>query len=148
MSRPVKVEVLGVYVVSTKQGPAPVIVLEDRKGERMLPVFVGYAEAIFVRMLLEGAKFEAPFSYDLMASLLKEFGARLEKVLISLTPDDVLKTSLTVTDERRSRELSSRPGDGIALGVRTEAPIFVSEELLGKYSVSREQLEKILRGRV
>ncbi len=138
----VETKVTGVYTVMTRRGPAPIVVLRDER-DRFLPIFVGYAEAISIRVMLEGIETELPFYYDLLLSLLKEFGGIIEKVSIALTPDDRFSMALSIrVCEERPKEFAGRPGDGIAIALRSGVPLLVSEEAMSKYGVSRRELEE------
>jgi hypothetical protein len=137
----IKVNVVGVYVSKTEQGPVPVVLLMD-EGGRSLPIFVGISEAISIKTAIDDVKPERPFSHDFILSLLKEFDTNVGKLSIEAQPDGVFTACLTLTDKSGSRNFDVRPSDGIALCLRAKAPIYVSSGAMDKYSVSPEETVK------
>ncbi len=108
-----------------------ILVLKERKGERLLPIIVGINEAAAIKMKLSGFNPPRPLTHDLISSIIGSLGFKLEKVVI----DDLisgtfhaklyLKNSLKVP-----KVVDARPSDSIALAVRTKSPIFVEEQVL------------------
>ena len=77
----VKVSVQGVYLVKTPYGQSPVVVLSDGRG-RLLPVFIGIAEATSIQMALSKIKPERPGTHDLMVNVFSETAIKVEKVVV------------------------------------------------------------------
>jgi S1-C subfamily serine protease len=71
-------------------------------------------------------------THDLMATLLKEMGGTLERVTIDELRDGTYhgKLLLRVRGEKEPRIIDTRPSDGMALALRTGAPIYVADQVL------------------
>lgn len=75
-----------------------------------------------------------PMTHDLVSSMLIGLGAKVERVVINDFRKDVFYARLILTQENEVKEkavieLDSRPSDAIALALRQEAPLFVSQKV-------------------
>ena len=62
---------------------APVVILQEQGGERVLPIWIGPGEATAIAMELAQMKFARPLTHDLLAAVLGGLGGALKKVIIS-----------------------------------------------------------------
>lgn len=108
----------------------PVVILREEAGERTLPIWIGAPEANAIAMEMRGEKAARPMTHDLLKQLLVGLGAELRRVTITELRESTYMAELLVVREGRVIELDARPSDSIALALRTEAPIFVNEDLL------------------
>jgi bifunctional DNase/RNase len=116
-----------------------VIVLKEKNphsgagGARYLPIIIGISEVAAIKRNLSGQRPARPMTHDLLANVIYELGARLEKVIINKIEANTFyaKLVLKLKDSGRQRTvmIDARPSDSIALAVRVEAPIFVEEEV-------------------
>ncbi len=108
----------------------PVIVLGEEGGARMLAVPSGAFEASSVIMSLEGIVPPRPLPHDLIVSLLRDHGFTLDAVELYGVFDDGYLCRMRYRKGLLSRHVREiRPSDGIALAVRTGAPLLVSAAL-------------------
>jgi bifunctional DNase/RNase len=112
------------------QTKTPVVLLQERNGARTLPIFIGAQEARAIALVLEGHVPERPLTHDLIRDLLASLSARLDSVAITELREGIYFAELRVTAGGRELAVSCRPSDGVAVAVRTEAPIFVADDLL------------------
>jgi RNA polymerase sigma factor (sigma-70 family) len=103
-----------------------VIVLEERSGDRRLPIWVGASEGMSLGFTLVGEEPQRPLSSDLMAELLRATGASVARVAIVDLRDGVFYGTVAVGDH----EVDARPSDALNLAARTGAPILVAEHVL------------------
>nr|MDO8079676.1 bifunctional nuclease family protein [Candidatus Freyarchaeota archaeon] len=137
----VKVGVRGVYLAQTNYGKSPVVVLSDGKG-RLLLIFVGAYEAASIQMALNDTKPERPGTHDLLVSVLSEIATEVERVSIIDIKKGVYIGRLHVKSNGTNKSLDARPSDCIAIALRTKSPIFVTEEVMGRCSVTEEYFSK------
>ena len=71
-------------------------------------------------------------THDLVANLLRELGAELERVVITDLRDNTFYAVLELRAGEGELAIDSRPSDAIALAVRLGAPIFVEPQVLEK----------------
>lgn len=117
-------------VAVDKTSGAPVVFLEEIGGTRVLPIWVGFAEAQAIAMQMEGVKPPRPMTHDLMKSVMERSGVTLERVVIVDLRENTYYARLELKSGGRSISVDSRPSDAIALAIRFERPIFVAPELL------------------
>lgn len=106
-----------------------VVVLEDKKGERALPIWIGRPEAEAIAAHLNGVKRERPMTHDLAQQIVIGLGGLLRRVQVTRVQDGTYHAELHLTRGGHSVIVDSRPSDAIALALRLEAPIFVAEAL-------------------
>lgn len=134
-----EMEVLGVRVELPTN--APIVLLRERNGEsRLLPIFIGGAEASSISLALEGHKTPRPMTHDLMRNVLENVEVSLERVVITELSDRTFFAELNLRRVDDTWVVSSRPSDAIALAVRAGAPVFVAEAVLevAAYSADTE----------
>ena len=108
----------------------PVVILQEHEGERVLPIWIGPAEANAIAMELAGMKFSRPLTHDLLKQVIVGLGADLRKVIITQVKDNTYYAELHIYRGDAVIQIDARPSDSIAVALRLKAPIFTSEELL------------------
>ena len=113
----------------------PVVILQEQEGERVLPIWIGPAEASAIAMELAGVKFARPLTHDLLKQVILGLGADLRKVIITQVKDNTYFAELHIYRGDAVIQIDARPSDSIAVALRLKAPIFTSETLLALTSV-------------
>lgn len=108
----------------------PVVILEEKDGSRVLPIWIGPSEASAIAMELAGMKFSRPLTHDLFASMVGGLGGELQKVSITRVVDNTYYAELIIRREDEIISVDARPSDSIAIALRMDAVIMTSEELL------------------
>ena len=121
-----KVDKLGIDLLTHD----PVVILKDIDGSHYLPILIGPFEATAIALALEGAPVPRPLSHDLMRSILETLEASLEQVIIHDIKDSTFFAKLIVRQDGELQEIDARPSDGIALALRMQAPIYVSDKIV------------------
>jgi len=127
----VKIETIQVSLVS----PHRIVVLKECAGERFLPIWIGACETDALAMHLQSVRAPRPMTHDLIVTLLNQFDARLDHVLISALKDDTFYAQLVLDILGQERIVDSRPSDAMAIAVRLQAPLFVDESVLDQAGV-------------
>lgn len=107
-----------------------VVTLEEMDGTRLVPIWIGINEGNAIAMVLQGEKFHRPLTHDLLANILKDVGAKVEKIIISDLKENAYYAVITIKQNGKTYEIDSRPSDAMALAVRTNCPIFIDEKVL------------------
>lgn len=107
-----------------------VVVLRETDGTRVLPIFVGPCEAQAIARLVKGEKFPRPLTHDLLALLVEGLHAKVTRVVINELREGTYFASLLVSRGQEVLSVDARPSDSIAVALRTEAPLYVNEDLL------------------
>jgi bifunctional DNase/RNase len=111
---------------------SPIVLLRDAEERNFLPIWIGMFEAAAIAMELQGFKPPRPMTHDLLSQVIQDLGGRITKVLISEVSENTFFSVIDVTQVTKTLKLDARPSDAIALAVRTQAPIFVSEAVMQK----------------
>jgi len=108
----------------------PVVLLKEKGGDRMLPIWIGPSEASSIAIQLSGRKFQRPLTHDLLKTIVQGLGARIPKIAIVELRDKTYYAKVYLERASELISIDARPSDCIALALRTQSAIFVSEELL------------------
>ena len=127
----IEMDVMGITYSQIQQG-AYALLLRQRNGDLRVPIVVGTSEAQSIAMRLENVIPPRPMSHDLMVSMFHAFGISLDEVLIYGFKDGVFMSRLKLSTNEHDLELESRTSDAIALALRTNAPIYATQEVLDK----------------
>ena len=107
-----------------------VVILQEKEGDRLLPIWIGQAEAESIVMQMNGIKRERPLTHDLCKSLIIGLGGTLRRVQITKVQKSTYYAELHVERDGRLVQVDARPSDSIAIALRLSAPIFAQESLL------------------
>jgi bifunctional DNase/RNase len=153
MSEQALVETRVVGVRMDQNAQSPVVILQESEGERVLPIWIGHAEAGSIAMHLTGRKFERPLTHDLMKTVIEGLKATLEKVAVTELRSNTFLAKLVLERDNEVISIDARPSDSIAVALRMGAPIYVAEDLFklrGKPKIdptdSAQRLRDFLEG--
>lgn len=122
----VKVQSLGLDRTSN----TPVVILQEKTGTRVLPIWIGPGEASAIAMELAGMKFSRPLTHDLFASVIMGLGGELQRVMITKVVENTYYAELIIQRGAELISVDARPSDSIAIALRLRATIFTTDELL------------------
>lgn len=122
----VKVQSLGLDRTSN----TPVVILQEKDGSRVLPIWIGPGEASAIAMELAGMKFSRPLTHDLFASMIRGLGGTLMRVMITKVIENTYYAELIVQRGSEVISIDARPSDSIAIALRMDATIYTTEDLL------------------
>ncbi len=129
-----EIEVLVENLIIDPVAKMPVVVLREKGGDRILPIWIGFAEANGIAIALEGIKIPRPQTYDLLKNILSQIGYKISKVIITEVKDNTYYAKIYLRNVDNDNELiiDARPSDSIALALRFNAIILAEENLLKK----------------
>ena len=125
----VQVEILGLSSTPSAGG-AYAILLKEIYGTRRLPIIIGAFEAQAIALEMEGIKPPRPLTHDLLKSTIDNLGATVQEVIIDELKENTFYAKIILEVSSLTNDIDSRPSDAIALAVRTQAPIYVNEEVM------------------
>ncbi len=125
-----EVDVRGVGV-SVDEG-APAVILEA--SDRIVPIFVSPEQAHSMQLALKGVPSERPLTHDLFLEMLTEFGGAIDRIRVDDLADGTFYAKIDAEryheGERDSFVFDARPSDGIAIALRVDCPVLVSDEVV------------------
>ena len=116
-------------IIINEMSDQQIIVLKERDGERSFPIVIGIVEIFAIDRRLKGIKPARPMTHDLLASIIENLGASIEKIVINDLRHHVFFARIHLRLNNHSVVVDSRPSDAIALGAATSAPIFVADHV-------------------
>lgn len=136
----VEVELVGVAADAPSR--VPIMHLREQSGERrVLSIFIGVAEASAIRLVLDGRQPPRPLTHDLLVNVFEEFGAHLNRVVITEVRERTYYAELQMVHNGQRYAISCRPSDAVAIAVRADVPITASRELLDEVGVVVDENE-------
>ena len=127
----VEVELSKIIIDEKRQDQ--IIVLKEKQGERQFPIVIGFLEASSIKMKLSGVQAPRPLTHDLLVSVIHGLGGELERLEIDKLEANTFHAKLVLKiKDGKIKRVDTRPSDGIALAVRTQSPIFASEDVIQK----------------
>jgi bifunctional DNase/RNase len=108
----------------------PIVVLKDVASETVMPIWVGMFEANAIAIEIEKVATARPMTHDLARNLIQHLNAQLERVVITELRDDTFLAVLWLRQGDEPLTIDARPSDAIALALRADCPIFVSEQVM------------------
>jgi len=121
-------------IVINETSDQQIIVLKERNGQRSFPIVIGIFEIFAIDRRLKGIIPPRPMTHDLLDSVIEGLGARIERILITDLTNHTFYAKIILSMKEKVVEIDSRPSDAIALGVASNAPIFVAEQVFDKTS--------------
>lgn len=135
MNRKVKLSVLGFSFNQTQSGTYGLVLAEDN-GLRRLMIIVGAPEAQSIAFKLHDSAPPRPLTHDLVQSLLHNFDILLEEVVIYKYEDGVFYSRLKLNGpDNKLSYIDSRTSDAIAIALRTQSPIYTTEDIMQELAV-------------
>jgi len=131
MNHPGEVEGIAVGVDADGEN-IPAVVVAARS--ELLPIVVTADQARAIQLAITGEAFERPLTHDLLVEMLTEFGGAIDKVRIDDVADGTFYAKIDAEryedGEPNRFVFDARPSDAIALAVRVDCPIEVSDVVL------------------
>src|ERR1700753_542015 len=124
-----------VEVVVSRLGMDPgtqtyVVVLQEKAGTRLLPIWIGQPEAESIVMQMHNMKRVRPLTHDLCKTIITGLGATLRRIQITRVQSNTYFCALHLERDRHLVQVDSRPYDAIEIALRLDAPMFAAEALL------------------
>lgn len=118
-----------------------VVIMRETGGNRLLPIWIGQAEAESIVIEMHNMHRERPLTHDLCKNIITQLGATLRRVHITRVVSRTYYAELHLASRDGSVVVDARPSDSIALALRFQAPIFANESLLSSGLVEEEVAE-------
>jgi hypothetical protein len=115
-----------------------VLVLQEKGGARVLPIWIGQPEAESIVMQMHNIKRVRPLTHDLCRSLILGLGGALRRVQITRVEKNTYYAELHINRGDAVVQIDARPSDSIAVALRLAAPIFAAESLLSTMEVEEQ----------
>lgn len=118
-----------------------VVILREKGGTRLLPIWIGQPEAESIMMEIKGVRPPRPLTHDLCKRLITGLGGSLRRVQITQVKENTYFAELHIQRDGETIQVDARPSDSIAIALRLETPIFAQESLLTDISLQEADAE-------
>ncbi len=133
---------------------SPIVILQSLEKNTLLPIWVGIFEANAIALQIERIDTPRPLTHDLIKNILLQLDANVDKIVVTDLQENTFYAVIHLRMNGDHITIDSRPSDAIALALRTDAPIYVTEEViknsrnisLEKENLDSEDIKKWLEG--
>ncbi len=108
----------------------PIIILRDKDGQKVLPIWVGIFEANAIALQIENVSTPRPMTHDLLRNVIHDLNASVQKIVVSDLQENTFYALIYLSLAGDTVAIDARPSDAIALALRTRAPIYVEETVI------------------
>ena len=109
---------------------SPIVILRDKGGQKVLPIWVGIFEANAIALQIENVSTPRPMTHDLLRNVIQDLRASVQKVVVCDLQENTFYALIYLALNGDTVAIDARPSDAIALALRTRAPIFVEDSVL------------------
>ena len=108
----------------------PIVILRDKDGQKVLPIWVGIFEANAIALQIENISTPRPMTHDLLRNVIQDLKASVKKIVVCDLQENTFYALIYLGLHGDTLAIDARPSDAIALALRTRAPIFVEETVI------------------
>ena len=108
----------------------PIVILKDKDGDRVLPIWVGLFEANAIAWQIENHVTPRPMTHDLLRNIITDLDGRVDRIVVNDLKENTFYAIIHLTVRGERVAVDARPSDAIALALRTRAPILVEENVI------------------
>jgi hypothetical protein len=108
----------------------PIIILRDKEGQRVLPIWVGVFEANAIALQIENVATPRPMTHDLLRNVIHDLKAEIRKIVVSDLKENTFYALIHLEVNGERLAVDARPSDAIALALRARAPIYVEDRVI------------------
>jgi len=121
------------------QAGAYALILAEEEGKRRIPIIIGTPEAQAIALFLEHLHPPRPLTHDLFAAFIRVANITLKEINICKYEEGIFYTEMIFNDGIKDFFLDSRTSDAIALALRTDAPIYIINDIMKDVAVELEE---------
>ena len=108
----------------------PIVILRDKDGQRVLPIWVGIFEANAIALQIENVSTPRPMTHDLLRNVIHDLNAAVQKIVVCDLQENTFYALIYLAIAGATVSIDARPSDAIALALRTRAPIYVEDSVI------------------
>ena len=108
----------------------PIVILRDKDGQKVLPIWVGIFEANAIALQIENISTPRPMTHDLLRNVIEDLKASVQKIVVCDLQENTFYALIYLSLNGDTVAIDARPSDANALALRTRAPIFVEDTVI------------------
>ena len=110
----------------------PIVVLQERDADRMLPIWVGVVEANAIALQVENITTARPMTHDLLRNIIEDLDGTVDRIVVSDLKEQTFYAVIHIRIHGEHLAIDARPSDAIALALRARAPIMVEDTVFDR----------------
>lgn len=131
---------LRVKIVAMDQNRDFMVLLVDREGKKVLPIWIDPFEAQAIALPLQKEAPLRPLTHDLFKNLCEQLQGKVERVVITdINPEGTYFSEIHLRYRDYTSIIDCRPSDAIALALRFKAPIYMVFKLV-EFTINPENI--------
>ena len=116
---------------------AMTLTLKEKNGQRRISMAVGTTEALAIARQRGSTQIpvdQQPQAYDLLREAIQQMGGRVDRVIVNDANQREYLAQVVLSNVGGDvKVIRARPGDAIALALKSNAPIFVEDRVLERF---------------
>lgn len=136
----IKLKVMGISYSQTQSGAYALLLIEEN-GNRRIPIIIGGFEAQAIVIKLENLDPPRPLTHDLFKKFADQFNIAVMEVMIYKLEEGVFFSRLVCNNGEKEYSIDSRTSDAVAIALRFDCPIYISEDILEKAQLTNSPSE-------
>ena len=121
----------------------PIVILRDKDGQKVLPIWVGIFEANAIALQIENIATPRPMTHDLLRNVIQDLQASVQKVVVCDLQENTFYALIYLSLNGDTLAVDARPSDAIALALRSRSPILVDEQVIEAAKTGDFALERV-----
>src|ERR1700758_5172850 len=89
----------------------PIVILRDKEGQKVLPIWVGIFEANAIALQIENVTPPRPMTHDLLKNVINDLNGIVQKIVVSDLKDNTFYALIYLTVNGETVAIDSRPSD-------------------------------------
>ena len=107
-----------------------IVFLEEVRGKRIIPIWIGPAEARAILMEMKKIIPPRPMTHDLLRNVIGGLKGQVDRIEITEVKGGTFYARIILESSDSSFAIDSRPSDALALALRTRSPIYARQAVL------------------
>jgi bifunctional DNase/RNase len=118
-----------------------ILVLSRQDGQLdTFPIWIGAAEGHAIKLALDTTLTPRPMSHDLIKSIAEHLNVHVRRIVIGDVKNSTYYATVYLENNGVERTVDARPSDAISLALRTNAPLYISEDVLARRNTANLDL--------
>jgi bifunctional DNase/RNase len=127
---------------------APIILLKEKAGSELLPIWIGVFEANAIALQIENVQTPRPMTHDLLKNVIQDLSAHVDRIVVTELKENTFYAVIHLRTDGSAVVVDARPSDAIALALRSGAPIFVEDSVIASARSVESSKESMVVGRL
>ena len=118
-----------------------ILVLSRQDGQSdTFPIWIGTAEGHAIKLALDTTLTPRPMSHDLIKSIAEHLNVHVRRIVIGDVKNSTYYATVYLENNGVERTVDARPSDAISLALRTNAPLYITEDVLARRNTANLDL--------